>query len=131
MKTYMALSKSGKRSPLQKDENFHAARTRKEKALADLRQLEAAEKRGQLVDAEAYNRLHGEHILAAKARLRAIPSKCAQEVAALKLSKKGRELTAAVQKLLLREIDAALEELSKWKPKGKTTTKSKTKKGES
>lgn len=109
-------ARGGKRTPIEADESFSEARTRKETALANLREIEAAEKRGELVNAREYNDLHILMIVAAKTRLRSIPITVAGEVAHLGKTLNGRAAMSAISKLLLTAIDSALLELSQWKP---------------
>lgn len=95
--------------------SFYEARTRKEAALANLREIEFAEKRGELVNAADMKRELARLFVSMKTRLRAIPSKNAQAIAHLKMEiKSARDLMAAIQTLLLKDIDEALEEISHW-----------------
>lgn len=106
----------GKRPLVEPDESFSEARARKERALANLREIEAAEKRGELVNAREYNDIHILMIVAAKTRLRSIPTTVAGEVAHMGKTLNGRAAMSAISKLLLTAIDSALLELSQWKP---------------
>lgn len=115
--------KGGKQTPV--EGSFYEHRTRKESALANLRELEAAEKKGSLVNAELLRLEFARLFTDVKTRVRAIAPKIAQEVAHLKTSKSGRELTTAIEGLLRVEHDAALFQLSQWRPQssGKNLSK--------
>ncbi len=96
-------------------------RVKEEKALIAenrrLKELTRLQMEGSLVDAKEVQRELVNHITSAKARLRSVPAKVAQEITHLKMAGKSeRELTAAVQGKLLTEIDSALEDVSQWKP---------------
>ena len=65
-----------------KVEDFAAAQRRKETALADLRELELAEKAGKLVDAGAALSAELERITVAKTRLLMVPADLCERVAA-------------------------------------------------
>lgn len=107
--------KGGKQTPV--EGTFYEHRTRKEAALARLREIEASEKEGILVNVEDLRRDIAKLFVDIKARLRAIPSKTAGEVYHTALSAKGeKEGKAAIFKKLQVEIDEALLELSQWKP---------------
>lgn len=109
-------ARGGKQTPV--NESFHEARTRKERALATLREIEADEAAGRLVDAEEVQQAFVSMITTARTRLRAIPSKVAGELYHVgKVSKNQREGAAEIQKKLLAEVDEALQELSEYKPK--------------
>ena len=87
-------------------ERYLNARARKEAALADLAQMEAAEARGDLVRVEDVAAWWGEMVTLARARLLALPSMAAPQVAA-----PGK--IAEVQAILRKLINEALEELSR------------------
>lgn len=109
-------ARGGKRTPIEADETFSEARSRKETALANLRELEADEKRGELVSAENIRFELKNLFTVIRQNLRAIPAKTAQEVCHIARSKPGRTGEVAVMNLLLKELDQVLLELSQWKP---------------
>ncbi len=94
--------------------DFYAARAAKEVALAELREMEVKEKKGDLVNAEELKYLLVSLFVNIKTQLRSIPNKVAPKITDLKLSK-GKHGTADIQKILLREIDEVLKELSHWR----------------
>lgn len=81
-----------------------------------LKKIEHDTKTGTVVNAEQLRLELAKLFTDIKTRIRAIAPKCAQEVAHLKGSKRGRELITAIESLLKKEHDGALEELSKWTP---------------
>lgn len=95
-------------------------KVKEEKALVaenrKLKELARKKQEGILVDAEDLRRELAKLFTDVKTRVRGIAPKCAQEVAHMKGSKGGRELITAIEALLKKEHDGALEELSKWKP---------------
>ena len=86
-------------------ESYIDARARKEAALADLAEMEAAELRGELVRTEDVTKCWGEMVTAIRARLLVLPSMAASQVAP-----PGK--TAEVQGILRKLINEALQELS-------------------
>lgn len=96
--------------------NYANAAAREKHFKALLAELDLKEREGELVNARKYNDLHILMIVAAKTRLRSIPTTVAGEVAHLGKTLKGRAAMAAISKLLLTAIDSALLELSQWKP---------------
>lgn len=115
--------KGGKQTPV--EGTFYEHRTRKEAALARLREIEASEKEGSLVNAEELRLNLAKLFVDVKTQIRAIAPKVTQEIAHLKISKTGRELTTAIEGLLRLEHDAALLQLSQWRPQsgGKNLSK--------
>ena len=94
-------------------ETFNEARCRKERALASLRELEASEKKGTLVDVEGVRLELARVAVTLKTRLRSVPSAVAQEVFHLALNAKTeRQGVAQIFTLLQKTIDEALLELS-------------------
>jgi len=90
-------------------ESFSQAQTRKEIALANLREDEVRENQRELVRRKDVIRLHGDMIVTAKTNLRGVGSKLAADLAA--------ETSAAqCQAMVDHEIDAALREISQWTP---------------
>lgn len=90
-------------------ETFSQAQTRKEIALANLREDEVRENQRELVRRKDVIRLHGDMIVTAKTNLRGVGSKLAADLAA--------ETSAAqCQAMVDHEIDAALREISQWTP---------------
>ena len=95
---------------------FSEARTAKEAARAKLAQIEVGEKEGALIDAEILRSKLAALFTDIKTRVRAIAPKCAQEIARMKITGTDeREISVAVQKILGKEHDEALLELSIWK----------------
>jgi len=90
-------------------ESLTDARARKESALADLRQIECAVKRGQFVSIEDTEKMWSELVMTFRARMLGIPSKLAVFLA-------SENEASACFALLEREIHAALTELSGHKP---------------
>ncbi len=93
---------------------------KEEKALVrenrQLKELSRKQKEGQLVDVEELRRELAKAFTDVKTRIRSIAPKSAQAIAHMKMDKKSeRELIAAIQTVLQKEHDEALEELSKWK----------------
>lgn len=81
-----------------------------------LKELARKQKEGLLVDAEEVRRSLAKAFTDVKTRIRSVAPKSAQAIAHLKAEKKvERELIAEIQKILQREHDEALEELSHWK----------------
>jgi phage terminase Nu1 subunit (DNA packaging protein) len=86
-------------------ETFSAAQRRKESALADVREMEAAKMRGALIDASDVKRVWAGHVMVVRNRLLALPGKLAPAVAA-------NSDAAQCQELIRVEIYEALTELS-------------------
>lgn len=98
------------------DGSFAYARTVKEAARAKLTQLKVKQVEGELVNAKELQRELMTLFTTIKTRIRAVAPKCAQEIGHLKASNmKNKELLAAVQEILKKEHDDALQELSEWK----------------
>ena len=96
--------------------SYRRAATAEKYWRAKIAEFEAGKLKESLVNAEDVKAVFFTHITAVKTRLRSIPSKCAQEVAVLKLSAKSdRELMAKIQQVLSEVIDEALSEISQWK----------------
>ena len=77
---------------------------------------EEAEATGELVNAKDLKRELMSFFTTIRSRIRAVAPKCAQQIAHMKTAKmKQRELLSKVQKLLSREHDEALKELSEWR----------------
>ncbi|HBG47548.1 MAG TPA: hypothetical protein DDW94_11255 [Deltaproteobacteria bacterium] len=128
----------GKRPVVEPDETFNEARTRKERALASLRELEADEKSRTLVNVDEIRFYFADVATTVKTRLRSIPASVAQECAHMGKTLEGRAAAVAIMKLLTTAIDDALRELVQWQPKRrynadeeKTNGGSKTDKGSS
>lgn len=116
MKEKLSPVHGGKRTPAVVDESFSEARTRKEKALADTREMEAAVMRGELVDAAEVRAGLAKAYTCVKMGLRAIPSKISGEVFHLALNSKSEKAgVTEIFKKLLTEIDEVLLALSKTK----------------
>lgn len=116
MKANLSAVHGGRRTSCIPVESFSEARTRKEKALADLREMESAVMRGELVDANELRHELATVFTVVKQSLRSIPAKVAQEVFHIALNaKEERTGVAAIFKLMLKEIDAVLTELSKYR----------------
>lgn len=93
---------------------------KEEKALVrenrQLKELSRKQKEGKLVDADELRRELAKAFTDVKTRIRSIAPKSAQAIAHLRMDKKSeRELIAAIQTVLQKEHDEALEELAKWK----------------
>lgn len=98
------------------------AEAKKIKAIAEagIKQLELKRKQGRSLDTVETERSLIELFTTIKTRLRAIANKSAQEMSHISLAKKGRSRTAAMRKVMLKEIDEVLTELSNYKlPGGK------------
>ena len=108
-------AKGGKQAPVVEG-TFHEHRTRKEAALARLREFEAAEKEQALVNAEDIQRELKNVFTIVRQNLRAIPAKAAGELCHIARSTPGRQGEVQVMTLLLKEIDQVLLELSQWTP---------------
>lgn len=93
---------------------YKDAQTAKEVARAKLAHIEVREKEGKLVDGEKLKFVLFNLFSGIKTQLRAIPAKCAQEIAHIQISK-SENINAQVEQVLRKEIDEALEELSRWK----------------
>ena len=112
--------KIGKETPpqiqAQGEMSYRRAATAEKFWRAKIAEFEAGRLKETLVGADEVKAVFFTHITAVKTRLRSIPSKCAQEVAVLKLSAKSdRELMAQIQQILSAVVDEALNEMSKWK----------------
>lgn len=90
-------------------ENFMVARARKESALADLRELEAGARRGELLPRDEVVEQFGALIIAAKNRLRALGNALGPAMAV-------ETDPAACKSLIDAEVDEALNDLSNWTP---------------
>lgn len=98
---------------------YRKAATEEKYWRAKIAEFEAGKLKEALVDAEDVKAVFSKHITAVKTRLRSIPSKCAQEVAQMKMPMESdRELMARVQLILARVVDEALTEIAGWKPHG-------------
>jgi len=86
-------------------EDFFASRARKERALADLRQMEAAQKRGDLLPTADVEAAWSEMVISARAILLGLPARLAQKMA-LETDRVN------VEEILRDEIYRALSELS-------------------
>lgn len=96
--------------------NYRKAATAEKYWRAKIAEFEAGKLKETLVDAEDVKAVFSKHIIAVKTRLRSIPSKCAQEVAQMKLSvNSDRELMAQIQTLIGSIVDEALTEIAGWK----------------
>jgi phage terminase Nu1 subunit (DNA packaging protein) len=82
--------------------SLHAARTRKEVALAELREIEVRKRRGVLVEAEAVQRAWADILRRVRAGVLAVPSRVRQRCA----------LTADQATVLDRELRDALTALA-------------------
>jgi len=93
--------------------------TEEKKLIAEnrrIKELVRMQKEGELVNAKELQRELMTLFTTIKTRIRATAPKCAQEIAHLKVSKmKNKELIAAIQSILKKEHDDALQELSEWK----------------
>lgn len=95
--------------------SYEQIRTAKEAARTRLTQLQVKEKEGDLVSASEVKHLLTAHITSVKTQLRAIPAKCAQEIAHMRSADmSSRDRMAEVQRILLSEIDSVLKDLSVW-----------------
>ena len=104
----VAATSSGKTDDpdeTEQPEDYLAARARKEAALADLAEMEAAELRGDLVRTDDVVSCWGEMMASLRARLLVLPSMAAPQVSA-----PGRALE--VQGILAKLVNEALSELS-------------------
>lgn len=109
--------RGGKRTPITSDESFSEARSRKERALADMRELETAEKKGELLNAEEVMAALAEVFIVVKERLRSIPARMANEIYYIaKSTQNEREAIAKIFEALLKDIDDTLLELSRFRP---------------
>jgi hypothetical protein len=90
------------------DEQFVDAQRRKESALADLRELELAEKRGELLNASEVSTAIHELISAAKSKLLLLGDELGDRLAAESDPIRCREMVNA-------EVRSALTALSKYK----------------
>ncbi len=105
------LSRGGKQAP--STETFSEARARKERALASLREIEALEKKGTLVDAESVRYELAKAFTVCKSRLRQIPPSLSGEIFhTARSAKSEREGQALIFSALQKAIDEALTELS-------------------
>jgi len=103
---FKAATSVGKTELIEADpEDYLAARARKEAALADLAEMEAAELRGDLVRTDDVVSCWGEMMASLRARLLVLPSMAAPQVSA-----PGRALE--VQGILAKLVNEALSELS-------------------
>ncbi len=102
--------------PTSTEGGFSKAQAAKEHYRALLAKQEYEKKSGKLIDAdETYRHLAGVFTVV-KTRIRSIAPACAQEIAHLKMGKKNpREIVAAVEKILIKQHDEALKELSECK----------------
>jgi hypothetical protein len=90
-------------------ESFGLARARKEAALADKQERENRRRAGELLERRDVTRLHGDMIITAKTNLRGIGAKIAPDLAA-------ESDAAKCEQMVTREIDEALQEISRWTP---------------
>lgn len=96
------VEKRGPGRPPLEGESIQSARRRKECALADLRQLEVARRKGELLDADAVTREWGAIVRQARAALLAVPSRVRARLPHLSAHDAG---------VIDREIRTALEAL--------------------
>jgi hypothetical protein len=104
----MAAAKR-RNTPEQRMETFADAQARKERALADLREIEAARARREFVPLSEVTRVQLGLVVAARNRLLAMGQKLAPELAV-----EGEP--GKCQKLVDDEVYEALTELSRWDP---------------
>lgn len=90
-------------------ESFFAARERKERALADIHEMEAAKMRKALIDAGDAERAWGGMIAAARSQLLALPANLAQ-----KMAMESDQITC--EEILKDAVCRALTELSRYRP---------------
>ena len=105
----MALSKADKSAVVSQNE----ARRRKEVALASLRELEVAEKLGQLVPREAMEATWVTLVSKLRDAVLRIPSKCAPQWAAAQDAKEARAILQTEVEAILRTLGNELLESSK------------------
>jgi phage terminase Nu1 subunit (DNA packaging protein) len=86
-------------------ETHHAARTRRERAEADLAELKLAEQRGEVIRTAAVRATWAASLASARDRLLTVPDRCAAVLAA-----EGNP--QRVHELLTKEIHAAMSELA-------------------
>lgn len=99
------------------DDSLASWRKKELQAKTALKQLQLDEERGLLVNAEELKAELARLFIDIKSILRSLPSKTAGEIYHMaRNAKTDREGMAAVSTLLLRGIDEALTELSKWQP---------------
>lgn len=117
MQEKLSSTHGGKRTSAIINENFSEARTRKEKALADMRELEVAEKRGDFLNAEEVKAALAETFIVIKERIRSIPARYSTEIYHIaKSMQKENEAIAKIFETLLKDIDETLLELSRFRP---------------
>jgi len=95
-------------------ESFSAAKARKESALASLRELELAERKGQLLDREEVKQAVEGLVIQARETLMGVPSQVQDRLT-------GMTSAPAIGELLEAEIRRALMAISQYEP-GKTKT---------
>lgn len=83
-------------------ESLASSKARKEAALADLRELELARERGELVPVKDVRRAWVDHITAARSRLLALPTRLRGEVP--EMGTKGFEVATQVVRDVLTEL---------------------------
>ena len=88
-------------------DGIRAAKLRYELANAELKEIDLAERKGELVKISDVNKQVGDNILNAKNKLLAMPGKIAPEIT-------GMNDTRAIEGILKREIYAALTELAEY-----------------
>lgn len=87
------------------EETHHAARTRRERAEADLAELKLAEQRGEVIRTAAVRATWAARLASARDRLLTVPDRCAAVLAA-------ESSPQRVHELLTKEIHAAMIELA-------------------
>jgi hypothetical protein len=92
-------------------ETFIDARARKESALADLRQQDAAQRRGDLLDRKEVQQAWAEIVLSMRGTLLLMPARLAYKLVGLD--------AAAIQEIIRKEVYSALTEMSEWEPEAK------------
>lgn len=114
---YRKFGKFGRSVAVGEKSAYRKAATDEKYWRAKIAEFEAGRLEETLVSADEVKVVFSKHITAVKTRLRSIPSKCAQEVAQMKLSMESdRALMARVQLILSRVVDEALTEIAFWKP---------------
>lgn len=104
-------------NPSANDDSLAAWRKKELQVKTAIRRLELEESTGKLINIEELRTELAKLFVNLKTVLRALPSKVAGEIFHLaKNAKTEREAMAGISKYLLKEVDAALLELSNWKP---------------
>ena len=94
------------------EESANAARLRKERALADIREMERDEKQGLLIPAEKVSAAWAKILAEVRSAVLRVPDNCATAVAATDDARKARNILASECEAILRNLSNDVRKLT-------------------